>query len=276
MNEFIQAIVLGIVQGATEFIPVSSSGHLVITPWVFGWGPSTLLFDTVLHWGTLLSIGVIFWRDFVDMAVAMLGSLRRRSLADTNARLGWLIVLGSVPAALSGLLFQDFFEALFSRPATVGFALLITAGILAGSEQLVRRRQDFRPLDQLTLMDALVIGLAQAVALVPGISRSGATIATGLGRGIRRDQAARFSFLLGAPAFFGAGLLQLVDALAVDPAAVRAELPYLVVGFLASAVMGFVAIRFLLRYLRQHTLYVFSVYCLIVGLGTLLLALARA
>ena len=275
MSEFLQAIILGIVQGATEFIPVSSSGHLVIVPWVFGWGPSSLLFDTVLHWGTLLSIVVIFWRDFLDMATAMLASIGRRSLADANARLGWLIVLGSVPAALSGLLFKDTLEALFASPMTAAFALLITAGILAGSEQLVRRRRDYRALDQLTLTDALAIGLAQAAALVPGISRSGATIAAGLARGIRRDHAARFSFLLGAPAFLGAGLLQLADALAVDPAAVRAELPYLVIGFVASALTGFVAIRFLLRYLRQHTLYIFAAYCLIVGLGILSLALIR-
>lgn len=270
-----QAIILGIVQGATEFIPVSSSGHLVIVPWLLGWEMPSLLFDTVLHWGTLASLILVFWRDYVDITMATLASIGRRSLADPNARLGWFIVLGSIPTALAGLLFQDFFEALFVNARAAAFSLLITAAILAGSEQLARRRHDFRLLNQFTLADTIVIGIAEAVALVPGISRSGATIAAGLGRGIRRDQAARFSFLLGTPAFLGAGILQMTDALAVNQAAVRAELGTMVVGFVASAVVGFLVIRFLLRYLRAHTLYIFAAYCLTMSLIVLATALVR-
>ncbi|MCC6456343.1 MAG: undecaprenyl-diphosphatase UppP [Caldilineaceae bacterium] len=266
MLEIIQAIVLGIVQGLTEFIPVSSSGHLVLIPWLLGWERQSLLFDTVLHWGTLISIIAVFWRELWAIFLATLGSLARRSLADPHARLGWFIVVGSIPAAVTGVLFKDFFEALFGSPLTVGYCLLITAALLAGSEQLARRS---RPTTTLTTMNwgqAIIIGLAQAVALAPGISRSGSTMAAGLATGLRRDEAARFSFLLGSPIFFGAALLQLLDTLAVDPGDVSAQLPALIIGMVVSAVVGYLAIRGLLAYLRSRSLYLFAAYCLIVGL----------
>ena len=279
MFEIFKAIVLGFVQGATEFIPVSSSGHLVLVPWLLGWTPSSLLFDTVLHWGTLLAILIVFWSDFWGMAVAALQSLARRSLADPRARLAWAIVLGSVPAAIGGLFFEDFLEGLFASPRAAGFFLLVTAALLAGSEWLTARQQSRQlagdapidsletpSLDRLTFADAGVIGLAQALALAPGVSRSGSTIAAGLVRGLRRDDAARFSFLLGTPAFFGAGLLQLTEALSINASEVVAQTPALVVGFLVSAITGFAAIRFLLRYLRNHNLYIFAAYCLVAGL----------
>ncbi|MCB1153925.1 undecaprenyl-diphosphate phosphatase, partial [bacterium] len=138
MFDLIRAIILGIVQGATEFIPVSSSGHLVIVPWFFGWAPSSLVFDTVLHWGTLLSIVVVFWRDFLNMIGATLKSIFTRSLADVNARLGWFIIVGSIPAAVAGLLFDEFFEALFSNPIAAALFLLVTAMLLISSELLIR------------------------------------------------------------------------------------------------------------------------------------------
>ncbi len=278
MFEIFKAIVLGFVQGATEFIPVSSSGHLVLVPWLLGWTPSSLLFDTVLHWGTLLAILIVFWSDFWGMAVAALQSLARRSLADPRARLAWAIVLGSVPAAIGGLFFEDFLEGLFASPRAAGFFLLVTAALLAGSEWLTARQRGRQVkggavfylqregLDRLTFADAGVIGLAQALALAPGVSRSGSTIAAGLVRGLRRDDAARFSFLLGTPAFFGAGLLQLTEALSINASEVVAQTPALVVGFLVSAITGFAAIRFLLRYLRNHNLYIFAAYCLVAGL----------
>lgn len=272
MFEYLQALVLGLIQGATEFLPVSSSGHLTIAPWLLGWPNSSLLFDTVVHWGTLLAILVVFWRDFLRIIQATLMSILRRSLADVHARLGWFIVLGSIPAAVTGLLFKDFFEQLFASPPAAGGFLLVTALLLWGSEWLGQREGLRKNMEAITLWDAVVIGLAQAIALAPGISRSGSTMAAGLARGVRRETAARYSFLLGAPAFLGAGLLQLSDALAVDPATVASQAPVLVVGFLASAASGFVAIRFLLAYLRQRTLTVFALYC--AGLGTLVLLLS--
>lgn len=272
MPDILRAVILGIVQGATEFLPISSSGHLVIVPWLFGWPQSSLLFDTVLHWGTLLAIGLVFWRDFADIINASVRSIFRRSLADPNARLGWFIVIGSIPAAALGLLFKDFFEMLFASPRAAGFFLIVTAGLLTLSEMLARRIDKFTPLENIRLRQVAIIGTAQALALAPGISRSGSTIAAGLATGLRRDVAARFSFLLGAPAFLGAGLLQLSDALAADPEQVAAELPLLIAGFLASAVVGFLAIRFLLAYLRVHTLRIFAIYCLIMGVGVVSLS----
>lgn len=273
MAEIIEAIVLGIVQGISEFVPISSSGHLVIVPWFFGWEKPSLLFDLILHWGTLVSILMVFWRDFWDILVAVLQGIARRSLADPNARLGWFIVIGTLPAASLGLLFKDFFESLFLDPRSVGFFLLVTATILYGSEQLTKRvSTQGRKTDQMTLRDTLIIGFGQALALAPGISRSGSTIAAGLIAGLNRESAARFSFLLGTPAFFGAGLLELLDALATDQADVMAQMPQLITGFVVSAVVGYLSIRFLLAYLRTHTLNVFAAYCCGMGLLVLLLS----
>ncbi len=273
--DIIQAIILGIVQGATEFIPVSSSGHLVIVPWLLGWEKPSLLFDTMLHWGTLVAIFVVFWRDFLALIRAWFGSIARRSFADPNARLAWFIIVGTIPAVAAGLLFNDFLESMFLNPQAVGFFMLITAGLLAGSEQLAKRSQATRDLDHMNWTDAIVIGVAQSFALLPGISRSGSTIAAGLGRGIRRDLAARYSFLLGTPAFLGAGLLQLVKTVGDNSATLAGNVAPMVAGFIAAAVVGVLAIRFLLRYLRNRTLYVFSIYCLVVGLLTITLSFVR-
>lgn len=273
MFEIIQAIILGIVQGLTEFIPVSSSAHLVLIPWLLGWDKPSLLFDTMLHWGTLVSILLVFWRDFWDIMIASLRSVWTRSLADANARLGWFVVVGTIPTAVLGLLFSDFVEDLFGSPAAAAGFLIVTGLLLIGSEQMVRHLRQSRSLTQLNLVDSILVGCAQALALAPGISRSGSTIAAGLVRGIRREDAARFSFFLGTPAFFGAGLLQLVKAVNVGADALVAQAPVLVIGLVVSAISGYVAIRFLLAYLRTHTLYLFAAYCLIVGPLMLVLTL---
>lgn len=275
MPEIIQAIILGIAQGLTEFIPVSSSAHLALIPWFMGWGPSGLLFDTMLHWGTLLAVTLVFWRDFLALIGAWFNSIRRRSLADPNARLAWFIIVGSIPAVVLGFLFDDFVESLFTEAQMVGLFLLITAIILAVAELVAGRLQRPRTLEQMNWLDSILIGLAQALALLPGISRSGSTIAMGLGRGIRRDLAARFSFLLGTPVIFGAGLLQLVDVLTSDASALTNQWIPIVAGFIAAAIAGTVAINFLLRYLRNHSLYIFSAYCTVLGLVTIVWSLVR-
>jgi undecaprenyl-diphosphatase len=266
----IQAIVLAIVQGVTEFLPISSSAHLMLVPWVMGWPFPPLLFDTMLHWGTLLAILIVFWRELIVIAKAMWYSLVQRNFHNPEARLGWYIVIGSIPVVIAGFVFRDLIEAMFHNIQEVGFSLIVTAGILALSEWLTQRRATARPLDQLTPWHAVAIGLGQALALEPGLSRSGMTIATGMAVGLRRDAAARFSFLLAIPAIFGAGMLQLSDALATDSHEVLRYAPQLIVGFVVSAVVGVLVIRFLLGYLRRHTLYIFSVYCLIVGISVLL------
>jgi undecaprenyl-diphosphatase len=279
----IQAIVLGIVQGVTEFAPVSSSAHLVLVPWLFGWPSPGVAFDAILHWGTLTAVMVYFWRDWVRVIKGFFRSLTTRGplnarpggrLADADGRLAWWIIVGTIPAMVLGLAFKDFFESLFSSPPAVGALLLVTALILVLGERAGARVRDrSRGLDQMNLVDTLLVGLAQATAIAPGISRSGATISTGLARGLKRDAAARFSFMLGAPIILGAGLLPLLDLLKAG--GLRQELPILIIGFLAAAVAGYFCIKFLLSYLRHGSLYIFAAYCAVIGAASLLLGVIR-
>ena len=275
MNLF-QAFFLGILQGATEFLPVSSSGHLVLVPWLLGWASPGLAFDAVVHWGTALAVIAYFWRDWVSLVRAL--TLRRLradpslepSQGSRDARLAWFIVLGTVPAALIGWLLEDFFEEMFARPAAAAAFLLVTAALLTASERFGRRERD---LDALAWPDALLVGLAQALAIFPGISRSGATIAAGLARGLRREPAARFSFLLATPVILGAGLLKVVDL--AQMGGLAAQVPTLAIGFVAAGVVGFGCIHFLLRYLQRRRLYPFAVYCAIAGVACLVVAVLR-
>jgi undecaprenyl-diphosphatase len=297
VNPF-QALLLGVLQGATEFLPISSSGHLVLVPWLLKWPASSLAFDAVVHWGTAVAVIVYFWHDWVTLVSAAIRSLpptlRRLqavlsmrespagdsasglqssvepSQGSAEARLVWLILIGTIPAALAGYLFEDFFEAMFARPAAVAGFLLVTAALLAASERIGRRECD---LDSLTWLDALLVGLAQALAIFPGVSRSGATIAAGLTRRLKRAPAARFSFLLATPIILGAGLLKVMDL--AGEGGLAAQTPALVVGFVAAGLVGYGCIHFLLRYLEQHRLYPFAVYCTAAGILCLLIALAR-
>ncbi len=277
----IQAILLGILQGATEFLPVSSSGHLVLVPWLLGWSAPGLAFDAVVHWGTAVAVVVYFWRDWVALVGAAVRSLpqiisreggfsKANPVCDPEARLAWLILLGSVPAAVIGYLLDDFFEGMFARPVAAANFLLVTAALLVASERWGRRE---RGLATLTWPDALLVGLAQAVAIFPGISRSGATIAAGLSRGLQREPAARFSFLLATPIILGAGLLKLIDL--AHAGGLGAQAPTLGVGFAAAAAVGLGCIHFLLRYLQNRRLYPFAVYCAAAGVACLLVALVR-
>jgi undecaprenyl-diphosphatase len=268
--DLLQAIILGLVQGATEFIPVSSSGHLVLVPWLLHWESPGLVFDTVVHWGTLVAVLAYFWRDWLALISAWLRGLLRWDWRDPLARLMWLLIVGSIPAAVIGFLLEDLFESLFGEPAWVSVFLLVTAGLLALSERLAQRT---RGMEDLHWLDALLIGLGQAAAIAPGISRSGATMATGLFRGLDRPAAARFSFLLATPIIFGAGLLQLVDLFAApDP---LSQVPMLAAGFLAAAISGYLCIRGLLRYLQRGRLYPFAIYCAVFGLFCLVVAWLR-
>jgi len=274
---FFQALILGLIQGLTEFIPVSSSGHLALAPWALGWPAPGLTFDTMVHWGTLTAIIAYFWRDWLRIISGFFRSLTTRGpwraeaggrLADQDSRLAWWLIIGSIPAAVFGYAFNDFFESLFSSPTAVGGFLLVTAAILVLSERLGRRVRDDT---NIRLLDALLIGLAQAAAIAPGLSRSGATIAAGLGRGLTRESAARFGFLLAAPVILGAGLFQLIDVM--QAGSIAGQLPILLIGFLSAAVAGYLCIRFLLAYLRKGKLYVFAAYCAIIGAATLIASL---
>lgn len=279
-----QALVLGLLQGATEFIPISSSGHLTLVPWLLRWQFDPTLknaFDVMAHWGTLVAVFVVLGPDLWRMIRGgfwTLGGLTRggvsgvvaRAVQNPDARLAWLVVIGSVPAAVLGLLLEDWFEMLFGTPRLVSLLLVVNAGILAFAEW---RGQMGREVAELDWLDALLIGFGQALAIAPGISRSGATIASGLLRGVRRAAAARFSFLLSTPVILGAGVWQLKDLLAIE--GWTAYLLPMVVGFVAAALAGYLCIRFLLGYLRQGKLYPFALYCLLAGLAGVALSFVR-
>ncbi|MBN1484161.1 MAG: undecaprenyl-diphosphatase UppP [Chloroflexia bacterium] len=269
---FWEALVLGLIQGVTEFLPVSSSGHLVLMQHLLGWIkelPTEVLltFDTTVHLGTLVAVLGVFWRDLLDILQAWGQGLRQgRPLGTPQARLAWWIALGTVPAALAGLLLEETFEKLFASPRAVGGILLLTAVLLLLGEFLGRRQ---RGLENLSWWEALLVGLAQAAAIAPGLSRSGATIAAAMLRGLRREEAARFSFLLSVPIITGTGLLQLLRLLGTE--ALSLSLPALLAGFAAAALAGYAAIRFLLNYVRQRPLYPFALYCAILGVLVMVL-----
>ncbi|MDH7490224.1 MAG: undecaprenyl-diphosphatase UppP [Anaerolineae bacterium] len=259
----LQAVILGLVQGITEFLPISSSGHLVLVPWALGWGEPGLLFDTVLHWGTLVAVVVYFWDDLWSLVRAWVDSIARRKVDTPQAWLAWLVLLGTLPAAIIGFLLNDFFESLFSAPVAVAAFLVGTGLILAAAETFYDR---IRKVDTLRLGDALVVGLAQAAAIAPGLSRSGLTITAGIFRGLGREAAARFSFLLSVPIILGAGLTQMAHAIA-NPGA-TAWFP-LVLGFASAAISGYLAIHFLLGFVRRRRFWPFAVYCWVVGIAAL-------
>jgi len=263
-----QAFILGIVQGATEFIPISSSGHLVLVPWLLNWhfDPSTaFIFDVLVQWGTILAVIIYFRRELLSMITAALrGISQRRPFDEPDARLAWLILLASLPAAALGLLLKPVVEKTFDSPLVVSLFLLLTATILFVSERL--HRSD-KPMKELNWVDSLWIGLAQTLALFPGISRSGSTIAGGLLRSLNREDAARFSFLLSIPAMLGAGIIALLDLAAIpDPGS---QLFLLVIGFTSSALVGLATIHWLLSYLRRRPLNIFVIYCTVIGIGGL-------
>jgi len=254
-----QAIVIGIVQGLTEFLPVSSSAHLILVPQLLGWNDAFInsaSFDVMLHMGTLLALVVYFWRDLLDLIAAGFASIRDRSLAgDPNRKLAWLLVISVIPAALLGVLGESFFDNYFREPDRLIYVcgiLIIGAIILFIAERVGTRA---RALDQANTTDAAVIGVAQAFALFPGISRSGITLAAGLFRGLKRDSAARFAFLMGIPVIAGAGFWKTRELISAPPGS--ADYAALAAGFIAAAIAGFLAIRFMLSFLKVHSTGIF-------------------
>jgi len=266
---FFEALLLGIIQGATEFLPVSSSGHTVLVPHLLGLGEPTLSLIAIAHQGTLLAVLIYFWQDLWRIAQGVWQGLRQgQPLGNADARLGWYIVAGTVPVLIVGLTLEEFINGIFERPLYAAFFLMITAGLLVLGERL---RSGEMALSGIGWQDAVIIGLFQTLALFPGISRSGSTITGGLWRGLDRETAARFSFLLGVPAILGAGLLSVLDLIQSGDLASQAAV-YLG-AFLAAGVTGYAAIALLLAWLREHTLYPFAVYCALFGGLYLLFAL---
>lgn len=267
----IEAIILGIIQGATEFLPISSSGHLLLVPALFNISEPDLNTTAIAHLGTLLAVLIYFRRDIWQIIIAVLNGLyQRRPFEDDMSRLGWQILAGTIPAALAGLLFEETFDRIFGNPTIAAIALFGTAALLIVGERL---HSGVKPLKELSWTDAVIIGLFQLIALLPGISRSGSTITGGLIRKLDRATAARFSFLLGIPAIAGAGLLALLDLLGSPD--VSNQIPVLGVTFVVAAVVGYLCIAFLLSWLRRHRLYLFAIYCAAFGALYLILQAAN-
>jgi len=255
-----QALVMGIVQGLTEFLPISSSGHLVLVPWLFGWKDpfiDSVAFTVVLHMGTLLALLVYFWRDWLTLIPAGLAAIRDRSFkGDPNRKMAFLLVLATIPAVLVGPIFEAKFEELVREPARIAVMLCIGAAILWLADRWGARQ---REMDSLTFRESLGIGIAQVLALVPGISRSGISISAGLFMGLNREAAARFSFLMATPVIGGAGVWQARKFLTHE-AGPSPESNVIVIGFVAAAISGILAVHFMLEFLKRQPLTAFVVY----------------
>jgi undecaprenyl-diphosphatase len=265
MDTILQAIVMGIVQGLTEFLPISSSGHLIVVPHLAGWDDpfiTSLAFTVMLHVGTLVALLAYFWRDWARLVPAGLATIRDRSFkGDPDRRLAWLIAVTMPPAVVLGVALNDFFEQQVRQELLVAFTLVIGAGILWAADRLGRHTTE---IGGLGFRGAFGIGCAQALALVPGISRSGISISAGLFLGLTREAAARFSFLMATPITLGAVIWE-IRKLLTGEADVPVDGGVLVVGLLASAVAGFFAIAVLLRYLRSHPMTIFVAYRLVLA-----------
>jgi undecaprenyl-diphosphatase len=260
----IEAIVLGLVQGLTEFIPVSSTAHLLIVPQVLGWGDPGAAVSAVIQFGTLLAAIIYFFRDIVRLIAGFFrGLITRRPLADVDSREAWLVIIGTIPIVVLGLLFKKHIESTFRGLWIVTTMVIVVAILMQIAEWYAKKRQ-LRQFDDMTVMDAVVIGIGQCLALIPGSSRSGSTIMPAIFRGIDRPTAARYSFLLSIPAVGGAGVLELfkerhtLGALGWTPIAVA-----IVVAFIS----GYASIWFLIRYLRTHTTHVFIYYRYVLGIA---------
>lgn len=272
----LQAIVLGLVQGATEFIPVSSSGHLVLIPWLLGWRDPGLTYDAIVHLGTVAAVLITMRREVLALLAGWWASLRRHKIETSEARLAWLLIVSALPGALLGVLLGDFLERLFGSPPVVSLLLLLTGTLLVVGERLGRREAT---VEEMSVGDALLMGLAQGCAIAPGISRSGATISTGLLRGLAREEATRFSFLMAIPIIVGAAGVRLlkivVDAPLTSAEYVAVDGAHLLVGFLTAFLSGLVAIRFLLNHVRRYSLRPFTYYCWAIGLFGLVISWVR-
>jgi undecaprenyl-diphosphatase len=268
MESLIHAAVLGLVQGLTEFLPISSSAHLILVPKFLGWNDpfaDSAAFDVMLHMGTLAALLIYFRTDLWRYLTAWLASIRDRRIGDDpNRRIAWLLVISVIPAAAFGAAFESTFDTAFREQiAWIAVFTLTGAALLWLAERWGTRT---RGLEAMTRADAAVIGVGQAVALFPGISRSGITIATGLFLGLERDAAARFSFLMSVPVIAGAGIFKARTLVGSGVGAAQAG--ELVVGVITSAIFGFIAVAFLLRYLRGHGTGIFIAYR--IGLAALI------
>ena len=263
----LQALILGLVQGLSELLPISSSAHLMLTPWIFGWRDHGLAFDVALHVGTLFAIGWYFRRDWVALVRSGFAILRKRTVETPDEWRAVFLVIATIPAAIAGFTVQDLAETTFRSPRLVAVTLIVMGVVLWLVDRVARRE---RALPTMRARDALLVGIAQACALVPGVSRSGATITASRALGFDRQSAAVFSFLMSFPVTLAAAVLKAPDAVqAGEPV-----LP-LVVGVTAAAASSWLAITVLLRFVARHSYGIFALYRVVLGVAVLALLLTR-
>lgn len=271
---FLQALILGVVQGATEFLPISSSGHLVIVPYLLGWdlpAAEAFVFDVLVQVATLVAVIAYFWTDLIAILRSLLHGVRAGSLLEEPAsRLGVLLIIATLPAGVLGLAFKSVLERAFADPRAAAFFLLLTAGLLVVAERVGGRS---RSMHALSWRGAVWVGLFQALALFPGISRSGATITGGMTQDLTRPDAARFSFLMSVPIMLAAGVSAGLDLVQIPN--LPSVLPPFLAGFAVAAAVGYLSIRWLLAFLAHRPLTLFSLYCASLGAVTLIVSFVR-
>jgi undecaprenyl-diphosphatase len=260
----LEAIIFGAVQGFTEFLPVSSTAHLILLPWFMGWPDPGLTFDVALHLGTLVALLIYFRADWIALTGAALGLVRGRTKSP-DARMAMLIIAATIPGAAAGALFEHKVEDALRAPQLIGVMLIVMALVLVAAEMVGRRKKG---IDEVSWADALTIGVAQAFAIIPGVSRSGSTITAGLFLSLRRDAAARFSFYLSAPIIAGAVGKKMIDILRSGLG--LEQLTPFIVGIVSSGIVGYLAIAFLMRYLQTHNTFLFVYYRIALGIVVLL------
>jgi undecaprenyl-diphosphatase len=261
-----QAIVMGLVQGLSEFLPISSSAHLALTPWLLGWPAPGLAFDVALHLGTLIALVWFFWQEWITLAKAFFSIIRKRKLETESERRVAFVVVATIPGALAGFLLQDYAKTIFRTPALTGAMLILMGAVLWLVDRSAKQE---RGITTMTWRDAIIVGLAQMFAIVPGVSRSGSTITAGRAVGMTREAAAVFSFLLSLPIITAAVVFEGRHAIENG-----ITLP-LVAGVIASAISGWLAISVLLKFISRNSYGVFALYRLIVGAGVLAVAFYR-
>lgn len=259
-----QAIVFGAVQGLTEFLPISSTAHLILLPWFMGWPDPGLAFDVALHLGTLVALLIYFRADWIALSSSALGIVRGRTQSP-DARMAMMIVAATIPGAAAGALFEHKVEDTLRNPALIGVMLIVMALVLVVAEMVGRRKKG---MDDISWTEAMTVGVAQAFAIVPGVSRSGSTITAGLFAGLKRDAAARFSFYLSAPIIAGAVGKKMIDILQ-SGLGLEQMMP-IVAGIVSSGIIGYLAIAFLMRYLQTHNTFLFIFYRIALGIVVLL------
>jgi undecaprenyl-diphosphatase len=260
----LQSIFLGIVQGLTEFLPISSSAHLVIFPYIFGWDLDpqvSFVFDVLVQVATLIAVIFYFKKEILEIIKQMIiGIINRKPFFTSEAKLGWCILIATIPAGLVGVSFKDYIELAFRSILFVAIALFGNAIILAFAEFIGKRNHS---LEQISFLDGLWIGIAQVISIFPGISRSGSTMAGGLARNLKRTSSAKFSFLLSIPIMLAAGLYTSLDLFTLPD--ISQSLMIFIPGFISAAIVGYLSIRWLIGYLTNRSFYIFSIYCAAVG-----------